>query len=376
MIAPKTEGPDSRPNPDNRPNIKELTREELTAVMKDFGEPKFRATQLHRWLYSQGVADFESMSSIGAPLRQKLGASFAIRPASVVRTQREAPEEAGAEQSPTAKYLLRMPDGELVESVLIPSGERMTVCVSSQSGCPLLCEFCATGRMGFRRNLHAFEMSDQVHALQDEAASRYGSHITNIVFMGMGEPLLNLDNVLEAVATLTAKDYRFSISEKRITISTVGLVPGIERIAASGLKTKLAVSLHSADQQQREKLMPVARQYPLDQLGKAIDAYNRITGLPVTLVYMLLDGVNDSPVEARKLARYAKRFLCKINLIDYNSIVNFQFKPAYAETRNSFVRQLLDAGLHVTVRKSQGAAINAACGQLATRPDTYGSEPQ
>ncbi len=346
----------------------EFTRARLTDVMAKLGEPGFRAAQLHRWLYSQRSDDFGAMSSISTSLRQKLASSYAIRVSSVVRTEGESSASMTGDGSQTVKYLLRMPDDELVESVLIPSGERMTACISAQAGCPLQCSFCATGHMGFRRNLHAFEMTDQVFALQQETEKRTGGRLTNIVFMGMGEPLLNLDNVIEAVATLTGKDYSFSISEKRITISTVGLVRGIERIAASGLKTKLAISLHSADQQLRERLMPVAGQYPLDELGRAITGYNRMTGLPVTFVYMLLRGVNDTAEDARKLTRYARRFLCKINLIDYNSIVNFEFRPAYPDTRDAFVRHLLDAGLQVTVRKSQGAAINAACGQLATQP--------
>ncbi|NTV01204.1 MAG: 23S rRNA (adenine(2503)-C(2))-methyltransferase RlmN [Chlorobiaceae bacterium] len=365
-----------RPTAGMRPNILEFSREQLAGIMADLGEPKFRAAQLHRWLYSQEAADFASMSSIGSGVRAKLASSYDIRRPSVVRSESDRQSIDADGDLTTEKYLLRMPDGELVESVLIPSGERLTACVSSQSGCPLQCLFCATGRMGLRRNLHAFEMACQAFALQHEAQRRPGGRLTNIVFMGMGEPLLNLDNVFEAISTMTATDYRFGISEKRITISTVGLVPGIGRIASSGLKTKLAVSLHSADQKQREQLMPVARQYPLEELGKAISGYNRTTGLPVTLVYMLLDGVNDSPEDARKLARYARRFLCKINLIDYNSIVNFEFRPSYDDTRNEFVRQLLDAGLQVTVRKSQGAAINAACGQLATRPEPYGANPQ
>ena len=359
-----------------RPNILELSREQLAEVMANLGEPKFRAAQLHRWLYSQEAQDFASMSSIGAGLREKLSSAYEISTPSLVRTERDR-QECGADgNATTVKFLLRMPDDELVESVLIPSGDRLTACLSSQSGCPLQCEFCATGRMGFRRNLHAFEMIWQAYALQHQARQKPGGRLTNIVFMGMGEPLLNLDNVFEAITTLTTMDYRFGISEKRITISTVGLVPGIGRIAASALKTKLAVSLHSADQKLREQLMPVARQYPLEELGKAISGYNRMTGLPVTIVYMLLQGVNDSPEDARKLARYARRFLCKINLIDYNPIVNFGFCPAYDDTRSAFVGQLLDAGLQVTVRKSQGAAINAACGQLATHPGTYGSNPQ
>ncbi|NTU58228.1 MAG: 23S rRNA (adenine(2503)-C(2))-methyltransferase RlmN [Chlorobiaceae bacterium] len=358
------------------PNIKELNRKQLADLMADLGEPKFRAGQLHRWLYGMQAQDFESMSSFSLGLRSKLASVWAIRSATVVRADSEMPVSADGNPSTTAKLLIKLPDGELVESVLIPSEERMTACISPQAGCPLQCSFCATGHMGFRRNLFAFEMTDQVYALNEEAQNRYGRGLTNIVFMGMGEPLLNMDNVIEAIGTMTEQNYRFCIGAKRISISTVGLIPGIVRIAESGLRTKLAISIHSADQQKREKLMPVARQYPLDELGRAIAFYNEKTGQPVTLVYMLLAGINDTADDARKLARFAKRVFCKINLIDYNPIVNFKFKPAYSDTRNAFVSQLLDAGLHVTVRKSQGAAINAACGQLATLSGNDGSKPQ
>jgi 23S rRNA (adenine2503-C2)-methyltransferase len=358
------------------PNIKELNRQQLADLMAELGEPRFRAGQLHRWIYGMQAQEFEAMSSIGLALRRQLASTWEIRPASILRSDSEESGSVACGQSPTSKFLIRLPDGELVESVLIPSEERMTLCISSQVGCPLHCSFCASGQMGFRRNLLAFEMSDQVFALHEEAQAMHGRGLTNIVFMGMGEPLLNLDNVFEAIGTITEKDYRFSIAEKRISISTVGLVPEIKRIAESGLRTKLAVSLHSADQQKRERLIPVAAENPLDELGKAISTYNEKTGQPVTLVYMLLEGINDTAEDIRKLARFAKRVLCKINLIDYNSIVNFKFKPAYSDTRNAVVRQLLDAGLHVTVRKSQGAAINAACGQLATLSGNDGSKPQ
>ena len=222
--------------------------------------------------------------------------------------------------------------------------------------------------MGFRRNLSAGEIVGQVYALDDIVSQKDSNNkITNIVFMGMGEPLLNTDNVLEAIDTLSTKNYSFCLSQKKITISTVGVIPEIQRLARSGMKTKLAVSLHAANQQKRESLMPVAaRQYPLKELGKSLAEYTELTGMPVTIVYMLLRGINDSLEDARMLARFARTFLCKINLIDYNSIINIKFKPVYSSAREVFQQHLLTSGLHVTVRKSYGTTINAACGQLAT----------
>jgi len=349
------------------PNIRMLGRKQLSGLMAGLGEPVYRAGQLHRWLYSNQALDFEEMSTFSKQLRQRLAADWAIRPASLVGSESENIESTSTHGYPTEKFLIQLEDNEYVEAVLIPSEARMTACISSQVGCPLHCTFCATGQMGFRRNLQASEITDQLFLLERETLNRSGRGLSNIVFMGMGEPLLNLDNVLESIGTLTEEDYRFSISERKITISTVGLPPEMDRIARSGLKTKLAVSLHSADQGIRERLMPVAVQVSLDRLGKAINSYTGITGQPVTLVYMLLEGINDSPEDARKLVRFAKRVLCKINLIDYNSIVNFKFKSGYSSSKTVFIQRLLDAGLSVTVRKSQGATINAACGQLATR---------
>lgn len=358
------------------PNIRELNKAQLAALMKELGHPAYRASQLHRWLYSQLAGDFDMMSSFGIALRRELASSWSIRPASLAGSESETTGKNNPLQLPTAKFLVRLADGRLVESVLIPSEERMTACISSQVGCPLRCTFCATGHMGFSRNLFPSEITDQVFLLDREARNHYGQGLSNIVFMGMGEPLLNLDAVFEAIGTLTEKDYRFSISERKITVSTVGLVPELERIASSGLKTKLAISLHSADQGIRERMMPVASDYPLDMLSGAIASYNAKTSQPVTLVCMLLAGINDSDEDARKLIRFAKRVLCKINLIDYNSIVNLKFKPGYSNTKTSFIQRLLDAGLHVTVRKSQGATINAACGQLATLSGNDGTKPQ
>ncbi len=347
------------------PNIIDLTLSELKSAIGAMGEPAYRALQIHQWLFSRHATSFDEMSTLSLALRKKLSETLSIRPLEVMDYQEN--REEGCEQK-TEKLLLKLPDGELVESVLITASERMTACVSSQAGCPLQCTFCATGSMGLQRNLTAGEIIGQVYALNQGVAGKTpGGKVTNVVFMGMGEPLLNTDNVLEAIETLTNASYSFSLPQKKISVSTIGIIPEIRRLAESPLKIKLAVSLHSAEQQKRELLMPLAaRLYPLKDLKKALIEYTTKTGRPVTLVYMLLKGVNDSPEDARLLARFARSFLCKINLIDYNSINNVKFKPVSCAARELFQRSLLDAGLHVTVRKSYGTPINAACGQLAT----------
>ncbi len=345
------------------PNIKDISVQELEALIKSIGEPAYRASQIHQWLFSHRVQNFDDMSILSLALRKKLATQYAIRRAAITKYCEEHHDG-----TPTAKYLITMPDGTSVESVLIASGERLTACISSQAGCPLNCSFCATGMMGFQRNLSHGEITDQVFLLNEHIASRYGygASITNIVFMGMGEPLLNTANITEAIETLSNPRYTFSLSRRKITISTVGIIPEIESLADSAIKTiKLAVSLHSAIQSKRETLMPVAREYPLHDLKHALAGYSRKTGQPVTLVYMLLSGINDAPEDINALIKFAKSLFCKINLIDYNAIVNIKFKPVYTEKRELFIRALVESGLQVTVRKSHGASINAACGQLA-----------
>jgi 23S rRNA (adenine2503-C2)-methyltransferase len=346
-------------------NITDLTLKELQQTVSSMGEPSFRATQIHQWLFSHHAASFDEMSILSRALRKKLSETFSIHQLKLVDHQ-ECIEETC--ESPTEKILLELQDKSLVESVLIASENRLTACVSSQIGCPLQCPFCATGRMGFHRNLSAGEITGQIYALNKLiAAKEPDKTITNIVFMGMGEPLLNTDNVIEAIDTLSKRNYNFTLSQKKITISTVGVIPEIQRLAKSGIKTKLAVSLHAADQEKRESIMPIAaRQYPLKELGRSLSEYTALTGMPVTIVYLLLKGINDSLDDAKMLARFSKTFLCKINLIDYNSIINIKFKPVYSATRDMFQQYLINSGLHVTVRKSSGTTINAACGQLAT----------
>lgn len=345
------------------PNIKDFTKPELIRAITSLGEPAYRAAQLHQWLFSHRTSSFDDITIINLALRQKLSSIYSIRTATLDDCRQEYRDD---HEIATTKFLVRMHDDETVEAVLIPAENRITACISSQAGCSLHCSFCATGKTGFRRNLTSGEITDQVFLLNDHLAEHYGQTITNIVFMGMGEPLLNMTHVLDAIETLSNHNYRYSLSQRKISISTAGIIPQIDLLARLPHKVKLAVSLHSAIQTNRESIMPAAREYPLPALKKSLSEYNRLSGQPVTLVYMLLRDINDSPEDAKALVKFAKSLFCKINLIDYNAIVNIKFKPVYTGKRELFLRSLLDSGLQVTVRKSHGASINAACGQLVT----------
>ncbi|ABL65561.1 23S rRNA (adenine(2503)-C(2))-methyltransferase RlmN [Chlorobium phaeobacteroides] len=346
-------------------NIKHLSRQELRQAIANLGEPAYRTRQIHQWIFSHRAATFEEMTTISLELRNKLADQFRIGFPILADCQQD-----GSANDPfsTVKLLLELDDNEKIETVLIPSENRMTACVSSQVGCPLQCRFCASGQTGFKRNLSADEIIDQVFSLNDFIRTKHESNeITNIVFMGMGEPLLNFENLKESIEVLSDQSYKFNLPQRKITISTVGIIPGINELGKSGLKTKLAISLHSASQETRESLIPVASEFSLTQLRKTLSEYTSQTGEPVTLVYMLLKGINDSVEDARLLVKFSRSFLCKINLIDYNSIINMKFKPVFNETKDMFIQHILDAGIHVTVRKSHGASINAACGQLAAK---------
>ncbi|MDT9547214.1 MAG: 23S rRNA (adenine(2503)-C(2))-methyltransferase RlmN [Chlorobium phaeovibrioides] len=354
-------------------NITDLTLQQLTRRMAEMKEPAWRAKQIHEWLFNHRAHSFDEMTTLSKALRERLRETFTITPPEVEKHD-EATE--GACPGPTEKLLLRLPDGAMIETVLIPGPGRLTACLSSQAGCALQCTFCATGTLGAGRNLTPGEIVGQANALNDMlAAPGQEQKITNIVFMGMGEPLLNTPNVLDAVETLSTRGYNMAISQRKITISTVGIIPEIAKLATSGMKTKLAVSLHSAFQEKRESLMPLAaRRYPLEELQPVLAHYAKNTGEPITLVYMLLEGINDSMDDARQLIRFASGFFCKINLIDYNSIVNFQFKNVSSEKRERFRDRLLETGLQVTLRKSYGTTIHAACGQLAAKGMEHGNK--
>lgn len=336
--------------------IHTLSLEELERWMRDNGYPAYRAGQLYDWLWRHPAESWEEMRNLPLQLREALARDFRMERIPVSDMQESA--------DGSVKYVLRLEDGREVETVLIPSGGRSTVCVSSQVGCPLGCAFCATARMGFVRNLDIYEMFAQVLLARRESERRFGHPLGNLVWMGMGEPLLNFDALAGAVGRVTAPD-GLAMSPSRITISTSGVTGGIIRLARTLPAVNLAVSLHSADDRQRGELMPVARRYPLPALSDALAEYHRITRQRITIEYMLLKGINDSQRHADLLLNFCRRFPVRINVIEYNPHPQAPFLPSDRVVEAAFVRRLEGCNLAVSVRRSKGRDIAAACGQLA-----------
>ncbi len=331
---------------------------ELTAALQTWGEPRFRATQLWEWLYVRRAAQWEAMTNLPAALRVRLADAFRLESAALVETL-GVPGE-------TRKLLAALPDGDRVESVLIPAPGRRTVCVSSQVGCQFACVFCASGQAGFRRNLEAGEIVGQALL----AAQVYGERPTHVVFMGIGEPFDNYGAVLHAVRILN--DTRgVAIGARRITLSTAGVIPGIQRLAGEGLQVELSVSLHAPDNDLRSRLMPVNRLYPLPDLLAACRAYGEETRRLITFEYTLIKGVNDAPEQARALAQALKPLLCRVNVIPLSPVAEYAGHPSTAAATDAFAQILLKAGINCTVRISKGTALKGACGQLRFgRPET------
>jgi 23S rRNA (adenine2503-C2)-methyltransferase len=348
-------------------DLKSLGVAELQAALRDLDEPPYRAEQIRHALYTSDTPDFTGMTTLSKTLREKLSNAFFIselQPAVDTNSLE-------AENAQTLKFLFELRDGLHIETVLIPDfrngRDRLTVCVSSQVGCAMACTFCATGYMGFTRNLTIGEIVDQVSGASKWAMEHFGKRVTNVVFMGMGEPMMNLERSMEAIEILSHDRYKFKIGERHITLSTVGVASGIRKLAESSAKFKLAVSLHSAVQEKRAAMMPIAIQYPLTELCDALIYYAETKGKPVFFEYLLLDGINDGAADAKALIKFARRMPCKINLIDYNPIANIDFRRTDAERKEEFIRALVEADLTVTIRRSRGKDINAACGQLATK---------
>ncbi|HTY07767.1 MAG TPA: 23S rRNA (adenine(2503)-C(2))-methyltransferase RlmN [Candidatus Edwardsbacteria bacterium] len=344
----------------SKPSLKGRNADDLTAALRPFGKRAFHARQIMSWFYQRGVSDFQRMTDLAQPLRDELQQAFAADELDVVTSRTSS--------DGTRKLLFRARDGEAIESVLIPGrnqggdeDERLTACISSQAGCTLKCGFCATGSLGFARDLTPAEIVDQLFHLQLTAEGR---RITNVVFMGMGEPFLNYDHVLYA-ARLINSHLGFNLGARHITFSTAGIVPGILRLAREPEQFKLAISLNAPNDAIRSRIMPVNRKYPLKQLLAAADHYAAQRGKLVFFEYVLLDGVNDSLDHARQLAQLLRGFPGKINLIGYNRYsAQDAFKPTPPKKFEQFFRLLSELFPRVTVRHSKGQDIQAACGQL------------
>ncbi len=333
-------------------DILSLTLEELKARIEELGEPGYRAGQVFAWLHGKGETDFRKFSDISRPLQEKLEEHFFTVKLEPVRRQ-ASPD--GAE-----KFLFKLADGRFIETVYIPAARRGTVCVSTQVGCKFACAFCASGFGGFSRNLAAAEIVGQVLALRHG----FGLPVSHVVFMGMGEPLDNFDQVSRAVRILNTSKGA-GIAARRITISTCGFVPGIERLKGLGLQVELSVSLHSAEDEVRGRLVPINRTYPLGRLMAALKDYIRATGRQVTFEYALIAGVNDSLEAADKLAGLVRGIQAKVNLIPLSDVGVKGFQASGPAAVEAFRRRLEQKGLTVTVRRSKGRDIRAACGQLA-----------
>ncbi|BAC09977.1 23S rRNA (adenine(2503)-C(2))-methyltransferase RlmN [Thermosynechococcus vestitus] len=321
---------------------------ELKAWVEAQGQPGYRGQQLHQWLYRKGARSLQEITVFPKQWRAALADVEIGR--SEIRYRHDA-------QDGTVKLLLALADGETIETVGIPSSDRLTVCVSSQVGCPMACDFCATGKGGYRRNLACHEILDQVLTIQSEM----GRRVSHVVFMGMGEPLLNLPAVLQAITCLNRD---IGIGQRHITISTVGIPQQIQRLAQHQLQTTLAVSLHAPNQALREQLIPSAKHYPLSQLIADCRAYVQQTGRRITFEYTVLAGVNDRPQHAEELAQLLRGFQSHVNLIPYNPIAEAAYQRPTDQHLRQFLSQLQALGVTASIRRSRGLDRQAACGQL------------
>lgn len=336
------------------PSLKGLHLEEMKEVLAPLGARTFHARQIMAWFYQRGLSDFSRMTDLSNRLRIALNKNF--RPDELrLKTERRS-------RDGSRKILVETVDGQLIESVLIPSKERLTACLSTQLGCKLKCGFCATGTMGFSRNLTAGEIVDELFHLQNMAG--WQNRITNIVFMGMGEPMLNYDETLSA-ARLINTHLGFNIGARHITISTSGIIPGILRLMEEPEQFKLAISLNATTDSVRNKIMPVNKKYPLKELLVAARNFSNKKGKLVFFEYILLAGINDSLDDADRLSKLLKNIPGKVNLIPYNpGNTKGIFKPSSSQAQQAFFDRLHQLGVAVTVRMSKGQDINAACGQL------------
>lgn len=348
-------------------DLKSLTKAELSEFCTELGLPRFRTDQIFQWLFQKGASSFEDMSNLSKDLRSKLDAVAYISKIELVQQQRS--------EDGTIKFLFKLDDTDQdfkIEAVLIPDfypdgvAKRLTVCVSSQVGCVFGCAFCATGKMGFFRNLHHGEIVDQAQYINEVSLKEYDKKITNIVYMGMGEPFHNFENVINSAAIIS-DPMSIELSPKRITISTVGLTKQIKKIADSQEKFNLAISLHAASDEKRNKIMPINESMDLASLEDAVRHYYRKTEKSLTYEYLLFDNFNDTEEDAKNLSRIVKWAPSKVNIIMYNNVAGVELQRAREERLDKFMKALLKYDVRATVRRSRGDDIDAGCGQLAIR---------
>ncbi len=343
----------------SRENFRNLSREEIAAWLENHGEKSFRAKQIHEWLWQKGARSFDAMSNLSKPLREKLKENFDFN--SLHADIRQESKDT------TIKIRFKTYDGHFVEGVLIPADDRLTACVSSQVGCSLTCSFCATGRMGRKRNLLFDEIFDQVLLLNEEAEKKFGRKITNIVFMGMGEPLLNYAQVMKAIERITSPD-GFAMSPRRITVSTAGIYKMIRKLGDDVVKFRLALSLHAANDKKRNEIMPINEQNNLESLIEALNYFFEKTHSRISFEYILLDKFNDQVEDARQLIKICKQLpQVRVNLIEYNTVEGVSFHKSKEDRAQFFCDYLNNHGVNATLRRSRGKDIDAACGQLANK---------
>ena len=339
-------------------DIRALSKEQLRDFFVANDDKAFRGNQVYEWLWSKGAHSFEDMTNVSKGTRTMLEANFVINHIKVDTMQRS--------EDGTVKNAVRLHDGLVVESVLIPTNTRTTACVSSQVGCSLDCNFCATARLKRMRNLEPAEIYDQVIAIDKESRLYYNHPLSNIVFMGMGEPLMNYNNVLKAIEMITSPE-GLGMSPKRIMVSTSGVPKMIKKLADDEVKFKLAVSLHSAIDEIRSRIMPFSENFPLVDLRESLEYWYRKTKSKISYEYVVWKDINDNKASIDALVKFCKYVPCKVNLIEYNPIDDGEFQQASEESINAYIKALEASGIVVKVRRSRGKDIDAACGQLANK---------
>ena len=339
-------------------DIRLLKLEDIVSFCSSNNQPKFRAKQIWEWLWTKRAISFDDMTSLSISLRILLNDNFIINPIKIHKIIKSL--------DGTIKYSFQLYDNHFVEGVLIPSNNRLTACISSQVGCSLSCKFCATGTLKLKRNINAAEIYDQVFLLNNEAIQKFHKPISNIVYMGMGEPLLNYNSVLSSINFITS-EVGLAMSPQRITVSTAGIAKMIKKLADDKIKFNLAISLHSANDIIRNGLMPINEKINLHELKESIKYFYEKTNIRVTYEYILFKNINDSLKDAKQLLRYAKNTPCKINLIEYNAVESLPYSKSSNNATNKFIKYLEENNIIVNLRRSRGKDIAAACGQLVNK---------